>query len=365
MDNDSTKTTKWLALIGGFLLAILVCGVPLFYIVNTGSFRRIGQPFVNAVQTVAVVPISTVEDIQGTPALATLENNIASLPYSERFDMAGPAISEAMQNSMQGNSAEAILSWTKVIEIIPEWDGGYYNRGLEYLKLLNNQRSQEEYLYSLSLAGKDFNKAIELDPSNGNYYYARFRYYDALSSNQTTRADTDYLENIALDNLLTANRLGNYEQNSEIKVALVYLAVGQCDEAINQANRLIAKTNEPSVDMIGSLSIGYFCKNDTANALKYMNKVVELVDGCQSRFDRARIFYVIGRLDDALTDLDVTISKSPYYCGMRYYLRGLIYAEKGEFDKAQNDLDLGMRQTWERGGLLSYAQGKIALAHGD
>jgi hypothetical protein len=96
-----------------------------------------------------------------------------------------------------------------------------------------------------------------------------------------------------------------------------------------------------------------------------MNQVVELVDGCQSRFDRARIFYVMGRLDEALTDLDATISKSPYYCGIRYYMRGLIYAEKGDLDKAQEDLYFGMGQTWERGGLLSYAQGKIALAQGD
>jgi hypothetical protein len=50
---------------------------------------------------------------------------------------------------------------------------------------------------------------------------------------------------------------------------------------------------------------------------------------------------------------------------MRYYLRGLIYAEKGEFEKAQDDLNFGMGQTWERGGLLSYAQGKIALAQND
>jgi hypothetical protein len=43
----------------------------------------------------------------------------------------------------------------------------------------------------------------------------------------------------------------------------------------------------------------------------------------------------------------------------------LIYAEKGELDKAQEDLYFGMGQTWARGGELSYAFGKIALAQGD
>jgi tetratricopeptide (TPR) repeat protein len=117
--------------------------------------------------------------------------------------------------------------------------------------------------------------------------------------------------------------------------------------------------------MIGSLSRAYFCKNDLPNALKYMSDVVSRVDGCASRFDRARIYYAMGKLDDALTDLDFTIAKSPNYCGIRYYLRGLIYAEKGDLEKAQDDLSFGSGQTWERGGLLSYAEAKIALAQGD
>ena len=365
-EKNSQKRAKRLALFGGLIASLILCGIPLAYIVFTGRFQQYTQPFSNAAQTAVVAPIISDTPTQNVEPLATSTNELASLPYSQRFDMAGSDISDALENSWQGNSAEAILSWGKVIEIIPEWPEGYYNRGREYLNLLTNQRSQEEFLYYLSLAGNDFDKAIELDPySKGSYYYARFRYYDALASNQTTRADTDYLENIALDNLLMANRLGSYEEGSDVKVALVYASVGRCDDVLDQANRLISESDEPTIDMIGSLSRGYFCKGDLENALKYMDQVVSLVDGCQSRFDRARIFYVMGRLDDALADLDATISQSPYYCGIRYYMRGLIYAEKGELDKAQEDLSFGMGQTWERGGLLSYAQGKIALARSD
>ncbi len=367
MDNqNSQKKAKGLALFSGLMLALILCGIPLAYMVLTGRFQQITQPFANAAQTVVVMPMFTDTPIANVEILETPTDDLASLPYNQRFELAGPDISDALENSWQGRPAEAVLSWSKVIDIIPEWADGYYNRGQEYFKLLVNQRSQEEYLYYLSLAGNDFDKAIELDPySKGSYYYARFKYYDALSSNQTNRADSDHLENIALDNLIMANRLGSYEEGSDIKLALVYVAVGRCDDGIEQANRLIAETDDPSVDMIGSLAIGYFCKNDMSNALKYMDQVVKLVDGCQSRFDRARIFYTMGRLDDALVDLDATISKSPNYCGMRYYLRGLIYAEMGEYDKAQDDLYFGMGQTWERGGLLSYAQGKISLAQGD
>jgi len=361
---EAKRSPKLPALTSGFALALVLCGIPFLYLVFTGRFQLMTNPFAYASQTVTADQVSS--SIPSATALTTPTPDLSSLPYSERFKLAGPDVSDALENSWKGRPAESILAWSRVIEIVPEWSSGYYHRGEEYLKLLNNQGSQEEFLYHLSLAGRDFDKAIELEPyANGGFYYARFQYYNILSSNQTTRVDSDHLESIALDNLLMANRLGNYEEDSEVKVALVYLALGRCDEGIEQADQLIAKTDEPSVDMIGSLAIGYFCKNDTSNALKYMNQVVDLADGCQSRFDRARIYYVVGRLDDALADLDATIAKSPYFCGLRYYLRGLIYAENGDFDKAQDDLAMGMAQTWERGGLLSYALGKIALARND
>jgi tetratricopeptide (TPR) repeat protein len=290
----------------------------------------------------------------------------SSLPFTERFSLAGPDISEALEHGYQGEYADAILSWDKVLATVPDWAEGYYNRGNAYLKLLGNQRSQEEYIHYLSLAGADFDKAVELEPySDGNYYYGRYQYYIALSGNEVTRVDSDYLEQIALDNLLMANQLGNYQEDAETKLAYLYSAVGKCDEAIEQANQLVAGTEEQEIDAVGALSMGYLCKNDLPNALKYMDEVVRRIDNCRSRYEHARILYIMGRPEDALVDLDSSIAKDPYYCGMRYFLRGLIYAEKGNLEKAQDDLYFGMGQTWEQGGLLSYAQGKIVLAQGD
>jgi tetratricopeptide (TPR) repeat protein len=363
---NSSRRQKLIPLLSGLAVSLLVCGVPLVYMVLTGRFQQLTQPFANAAQTVVVAPVSSEPPQSIVPIVGTSTLIVASLPFSERFNIADPYISEAIGYMFQGSHAEAILAWDKALEIVPDYAEGHYQRGQSYLSLLQNQRSQEEFMLYLSRAGEDFDKAIELAPYHkGDYYYGRFKYYDALASNQPTRADYLHLEQIALDNLLIANRLGNFQKDSETKLALVYIAVGKCDEGIEQANRLIAETNEPSVDIIGSLAIGYLCKNDLPKALEYMDQVVKIVDNCFSRFDRARILYAMGRLNDALVDLDYTLAKDPNYCGIRYYLRGLIYAEKGELDKAQDDLYFGIGQTWERGGLLSYAQGKIALAQGD
>jgi tetratricopeptide (TPR) repeat protein len=364
--SQPSKRQKFLPFLTGLLLALLACGIPLLLFVSSGRFRDVITPFAYAAQT-AAAPSGTQPVGVDPGAGPTATSDISSLPYSKRYELADDDISEALNHMWNGETAEEIMSWDKVLEIIPEDAEAHYNRGNAYLKLSRTQRSQEEFLFYLSKAGEDFDKAIELEPYHkGDYYYSRFLYLDGLSSSQSmNRNDFLNLEQAALDNLLMANQLGNYQKDSEIKLALVYIAAGKCDEGIEQANRLIAETTDPTVDMIGSLSRGYFCKNDLPNALKYMSEVVNRVDGCSSRFDRARIYYAMGGLENALTDLNATIQKSPNYCGIRYYLRGLIYAEQGELDKAQEDFVIGMGNTWERGGLLAYGQAKLALAQDD
>jgi len=83
------------------------------------------------------------------------------------------------------------------------------------------------------------------------------------------------------------------------------------------------------------------------------------------RCDQARILYSMGRREDALAILNESLTASPSYSGDRYYLRAVILAEQGKVEEAQSDLNTGINQTWVRGGLLSYARGKIALARGD
>lgn len=361
---DPSNRRKILAFASGFILALLFCGFPFIYLVSTGRLRQMTNPFAYAAQTAAVMPVSSV-----TPSPVATETptpDISSLSFSQRYEIANPYISEALEYSLQGLHTEAILGWDKALEIIPEWAEGYYNRGNEYLDLLQNQRSQEEFLLYLTRAGEDFDKAIELKPySKGDYYLGRYKYFDHLSAVQTYRVERIQLQQIALDNLLMANRLGNYDPLADRYVIFSNITVGNCDEGIEQANQLIATTVEPAAAFPTGLALGYMCKNDAEQALQYINEAITISDNCTRRFERARILYALGRIDDAIADLDYTISKDPYYCGDRYYLRGLLHVEKGDLTEAEEDLFFGMGQTWGRGGFLPYAQGKIALAQGD
>lgn len=363
---NSSRKHKFISLFGGLAIAVLLCGIPLFWFLSTGRLRQITQPFAYAIQTAAAMPGLSVTPTSASVILGTPSPDLSSLSYSERYEMANPYISEALGHYFQGAYADSILAWDKALEIVPEYAEGHYNRGDVYLKLLNNQRSQEEFMFYLSRAGEDFDKAIELEPYyKGDYYLGRYKYYDNLSGIQTYRADRIRLEEIALDNLLLANQMGNFDPLSERYLIFSNIVVGKCDAAIEQATKLIETATEPAAALPTGLALGYMCKNDADKALPYIDEAINISDSCLRRFERAKVLYALGRNDDALADLNHTISTDPYYCGDRYYLRGLIYAEMENLQKAQEDLSFGMGQTWGRGGLLAYAQGKIALVQGN
>ena len=149
-----SKTQKLLAFFSGLTLTILLCGISLYWFISTGRFRQITEPFAYAAQTVAVAPAVSATPIPPLQVLDTPGADVLSQPYSKRFQLADPYISEALGYLYQGESAEEILAWDKVLEIIPEYAEGHYNRGQAYLKLLNNQRSQEEFQFYQARGGE-------------------------------------------------------------------------------------------------------------------------------------------------------------------------------------------------------------------
>jgi tetratricopeptide (TPR) repeat protein len=80
---------------------------------------------------------------------------------------------------------------------------------------------------------------------------------------------------------------------------------------------------------------------------------------------RAMILYFMGRHEEALEDLNDLLEEKPYYNGFRYYLRALIHYENGRRDLAEQDLMMGVSNTWGRAGIFSYVLGRMAIDDGD
>lgn len=296
-----------------------------------------------------------------------------SLSYEERLEKAQPLINDALENMAQENYTGAIQQWNEVINLVPEYADGYYQRGTSYLSLMEHENNLEEYKILLNYAKADIDSAISLSPSPiGNYYYARYSIYDYLASLQETRTEFIPLEEIALENLLVSYQYGTTEPLANRNVLFVLANLGRCDEVLVETQKQIDAQTEPSATLNLAMGLYYYCIEDFETAVEFTADAVRIgienkVSGgfCQRSFDHAKILYSMEKYDEALNALQLSFTLSPNFCGYRYYLRGLIYATIGDIERAEKDLTLGMSQTWSRGGLLYYAQAKIALYNGD
>ncbi len=287
-------------------------------------------------------------------------------PYEKRLERAWPLIIQAenLMNSHQYNNAIPILN--RVLEIVPEYADAYYLSGVSYFQLKDSQRAKSEYDYYVKLAVEKFDQAINLEPKIGDYYIMRGRAYATLGAQQYPRFDFQQLERIAVENFNYGGQLpirGSWD-DKEIVLYDTIINAGDCEEVIPSLKELLKLETEPSPRLHSILADAYYCVGDLDNALTQKNEAYRLSPSSICLCDRAIILYGLGRTDEAMADIEKSLDSSPYYSGHRYYIRALLYADQGNLEQAQRDLDFGITQTWVRGGLLSYVQGKIALAQG-
>ncbi|MBL8089274.1 MAG: hypothetical protein KF758_05650 [Anaerolineales bacterium] len=296
-----------------------------------------------------------------------------SLSYEERLEKAKPLINGALESMARENYIEAVQQWDEVINLVPEYAEGYYQRGNSYLSLMEHEYNLEEYKILLNYAKTDIDSAIALSPSPiGNYYFARYSIYDYLASIQETRAEFIPLEEIALENLLLSYKYGTTEPLANRNILFVLYVLGRCDDMLVETQKQIEVQTEPSATLNLAIGLYYYCIEDFETAVDFTAEAVrigiekKLADGfCQRSFDHAKVLYSLEKYDEALNILQESFILSPNFCGYRYYLQGLIHATNGDIQNAEKDLTFGMTQTWSRGGLLPYAQAKIALHNGD
>jgi tetratricopeptide (TPR) repeat protein len=132
----------------------------------------------------------------------------------------GETLLHALRAAGKAELEEAVVAYSKVIELEPNNNGGWANRGLAYQKLGQWQKALDDYSRAIQLVpahrfalcgraevytatgqwGKaiaDYDKAIDLDPKNAATRNNRGNAYFALK--QYDKAIADYTEVIALD----------------------------------------------------------------------------------------------------------------------------------------------------------------------
>ncbi len=289
-----------------------------------------------------------------------------SSSFSDRFNAVIGEVQTTKMLMEQQQYAAAILCWDDVLNRVPEYADAYYQRSQSYRALTHNQHVQSAYQDYLAHALADLNQAISLAPEMGDYYFARYEIEKMLAENETFLVDQNFWYTQAYSDITLANRLGTVGELADRQPGFLLVDLERCDEAVNEFNRLLSiNTHGPSAGLNTGLAVSAQCLGKYKEALKYIDYAIRLHPSFERSFARATILYNLGRLDEALIEVNKLIAEQKYYCGCRYYLRAIIYYDQGEKDLAQADIDFGTGQTWVRGGIRSYILGHWALDAGE
>jgi tetratricopeptide (TPR) repeat protein len=287
--------------------------------------------------------------------------------YEQRLILARSDIEEARRLTDEEQYAEAVLAWDRVLERIPEFGEGHYDRARCYLGFWQNQRFADEALANLMAALADLDQAIALGPViPGEYYRQRADVFGDLASMTHFRIDATSMTQLATENLRMAIALGDTEVVNDLPSFMILS--GDCRGGLLEAQRLVDARGlgqSPSGTLNTALALGYLCQGQTAMALRHIEVARSVNDTPIRRWDRAVILYLLGRSSEALAALDELITENPDYAGYRYFLRALIHYENGDVEQAEEDLQVGAGNTWSREGFYAYVRARIELDSGN
>lgn len=302
------------------------------------------------------------------PATPTAEPTPIVIPLSSAEAIT--AMNDAMNLMDEGEYAQAVPLWDQVILAFPENGQVYYQRALCNYNLLSEERSQPMYDSKLRLILADTDKAIALQPQNGDYYAFRHDVLDGFARLAGYRVDQQAITRIAHDNARAAIALGY--SDAYLFTDRVYVgdlvSLEQCDEALPEIEQMIAAASLEDTSITGLYRM-------RAEALACLGRYEEAVDAMNSSLSnpnfaaskmyyKAVYLYQLGKPEEALAVLDESIASEPGLHGYRYYLRALIYYDQDRKGTALTDWQTGAAQTWERLGLYAYIAGKVALDEG-
>ena len=231
----------------------------------------------------------TVDNIQ--QRIVTLEQNINNAGTNKRQINAEIAsigneslyarkLEEGNKSYYQGNYNNAVERYSEAIQINPNSDKSYYNRGRAYY-----------YLQDYNAAIADYTKAIKIDSQNASAYYNRGYVYTELQKYK--EAVADYTKVIELH----SDFAGAYYNRG-----VSYGKLKKYNEAINDYIKAI------------QLNSNY--------AKSYNNR--EFVYALSSNFDQA------------IKDCNQIIERNPNLAAA-YYVRGLIYQKLSDNARAEAD----------------------------
>ena len=214
----------------------------------------------------------------------------------------------------------AIKLYNEALQIKPDFDWAYNNRGISYKNLGQYER-----------AIQDYTKAVELNPNNFKAYYNRgLIFYD---KQQYTSAINDYDKAISIN----SNFFQAYNNRGEI-----YRLLGQFEKAIQDFNNAIL-LNPNLEEAFTNRGVAYQCLNQYEKAIKDYTMAISLnPNSFEAYNNRGYTFYLLKKYEPGLKDCNKALELNPNSADC-YDSRGCIYFGLKKYDKALADFNKALK----------------------
>jgi len=278
-----------------------------------------------------------------------------------------------------GKHTEAIADYTKSIEVDPENADAYLNRGLAHYDLQEYDQAIPDFEAALQIdpnyveaynniglvyirlkkyddALTQYNKAIEIDPRFAAAYGNRGNVYQMLG--QPDLALADFNKSIQL----APNVAEVYDYRGRI-----YYSQNQYDLALADYNHAVSLDSTFST-AYNDRGLVYFYQDKLDEALADYNQALELDPESSEAYNNRGVLYLgQGKLDDALDDFTQAIDIDPNYVNA-IFNTGNVYLKQGKFDDALNsfthviELDPQNIRAYYQRGIVNFQQGDMGAA---
>lgn len=354
----------------GLLVAMVLIGLPFAFLAFTGRLDKVFPvPIPTMTQQPAMQSLKETKKAQAVAYTATpyLTPTLTPTPGLEQQILAVSAKMQTAKDKItQMEYTDAIIDLDWIISQVPDYSEAYYYRGLAYYRNIDSLRIQTEYADYMQAAISNFDTAIEIGPATSKEFeyrgYGLIRYASILE----LTVNRQRLYESALENLQMAYSMPEPNDELPVYIANLYTEIDQCDIGAEQEEELIASgtmSEEMLQKLYSNLSQSYLCLGEYQKALAQLDKTT----GCDlcNIFNRAVVLYSMGRKQDAFNLINEHIEKYPHFSGDRYFLRGLIYYDWGQYENAMDDLMTGEGNTWYRGEIYSYLAAMLSYYYGD
>jgi len=244
-------------------------------------------------------------------------------------------ILHGMTEYHRGNYGRAVEDFDRAIEINPDDDKAYFDRGYAYNGMGNYMRSVE-----------DFSRAIEINSGSAQFYNDRGVSYMALGD-----------EIHALEDFNRAVEIDPQHAQAYFNRGCLYQSSGKYRQAIDDYDKAIETGYPVKEDVFCNRGAVYGSLGDHVKALEDYAGAMEInPEHARTYYNRGVDYASTGDHLRALRDFDRAIQIDPEYADA-YYFRGMARALLGDRTPALEDMKTAARLGSEDAGKFLKDQG--------